>query len=281
MQANTGAAGGYVRAVTASEAQRPAEQRATVAVAGASLRVVEVGEGAPLLVAHGGPGEAHDVLRPHLDALARDGRRLVYWDQRGGGASALDPGTSPGGWREHVADAEAVRRHLAAERVDLLGFSWGALLALLYALEHPARVGRLVLVSVPALASEGPGPARSVEAPADDPASLRARFVARVAPALFDPSRALALTPVEAHPAVADAAWRSLGRFDLRPRLSALRGVPTLVVQGADDPLGSAGADAVVAAVGASRLTLARCGHAPFVEAPEVFAGCVGGFLGG
>lgn len=266
-----------------------AERHATVAVPGASLHLVQVGpDGAPpLLVAHGGPGEAHDVLRPHFDCLASDRRRVVYWDQRGGGASVLLDGVDPGSWGDHVADLEAVRRHLAVERVDVLGFSWGALLALLYALEHPARVGRLVLVSPPAMAATGPGSAGArgprVEAAtaigSDTGEALRARFLARVAPALFDPSRALALTPVEAREDVADAVWRSLGRYDLRPRLPSLRAVPALVVYGAEDPVGAVGAVDAVEGVGATRLTVARCGHAPFVEAPSVFFGCVRGFL--
>ncbi len=279
MQANTVGANGYRRAVMEPLRHPWAESRATVAVPGASLLVVGVGpDGArPLLVAHGGPGEAHDVLRPHFDRLASARRRVVYWDQRGGGASALDEGAPFGAWGDHVADLEAVRRHLAAERVDVLGFSWGALLALLHALDHPGRVGRLVLVSPPALASAGPPPAGGSRPPVG---TLRERFIARVGPALFDPSHARALTPVEVSEGAADAAWRSLGRFDLGPRLPALRGLQTLVVHGAQDPLGGAGADAAVDGAGAARLTLARCGHAPFVEAPGVFFGCVDGFLG-
>ena len=46
-----------------------------------------------------------------------------------------------------AADLDAVRRHLAPEKTALLGHSWGATLALRYALDHPDRVSALVYVS--------------------------------------------------------------------------------------------------------------------------------------
>ena len=75
-------------------------RESSVPVDGATLHVVEVGPttARPLLVVHGGPGDAHDVLRPHLDALASDETRVVYYDQRGCGRSPLASGTRPGGY---------------------------------------------------------------------------------------------------------------------------------------------------------------------------------------
>jgi len=48
---------------------------------------------------------------------------------------------------EHVADLEALRGHWQLDRLTVVGYSWGGLLALLYALEHPDRIARLALVS--------------------------------------------------------------------------------------------------------------------------------------
>src|ERR1051325_8363184 len=56
-------------------------------------------------------------------------------------------GAPPVGGPEDVADLEALRDHWGLEQVTLLGYSWGGLLAVLYALEHPARIDRLVLLS--------------------------------------------------------------------------------------------------------------------------------------
>src|SRR5207302_8539978 len=118
----------------------------TVDLNGVRLYTRRVGDGPPpVVVLHGGPGAHHDYLLPQYDRLAH-GRTLLYYDQRGGGRSPVARDT-PVGWREHVADLEALRRHWGTDRLALLGYSWGALLAVLYALQHPSQAERLALVS--------------------------------------------------------------------------------------------------------------------------------------
>src|SRR3989449_9636922 len=99
----------------------------------------------PVVVLHGGPGAHHDSPLPQYDRLDR-GRALYYYDQRGGGRSPV-PRDLAVGWREQVADLEALREHWALDHVTLLGYSWGGLLAVLYALEHPDAIERLALRS--------------------------------------------------------------------------------------------------------------------------------------
>ena len=101
---------------------------------------------------HGGPGAHHDYLLPQYDLLAQ-ARALLYYDQRGGGQSPV-PRDTPLGWREHVADLDALRERLGLERVVLCGYSWGGLLAVLYLLEHPTSVERLALVSLASITVE-------------------------------------------------------------------------------------------------------------------------------
>lgn len=265
---------------------------ASLAVPGASLHICEVGsaDSPPVVIVHGGPGEAHDVLRPHLDALSTI-RRVVYYDQRGGGRSMLAPGTPPGGFREHVADLDHLRVHLGG-RLELIGFSWGALLALLYALEHRDRVARMVLVSPPrprgldpkkrerlAHAAERPS-ARAVlarltaeAANGDLESARRAAFAARVVPCLFDPTAVFELTPVDVNQAAKEAAESSLRGRDLEAALRSLRGLPCLIIRGRDDPICEDGELGEL--LGAPETTLANCGHAPFVEAKERFLDAV------
>src|SRR5256712_6170770 len=120
---------------------------ATVELEGVRLFTRRTGDGPPVVVLHGGPGAHHDYLLPQYDLLARR-RTLLYYDQRGGGRSPVGRDT-PVGWREHVADLEALRRHWSIDRLTLLGYSWGGLLALLYWLEHPGPGGRLAPLSPP------------------------------------------------------------------------------------------------------------------------------------
>src|SRR3989454_11155148 len=129
--------------MTGTEA--PGAADALVAVDGVRLYTRRVGSGPPVVALHGGPGAHHDYLLPQYDLLAR-GRTLLYYDQRGGGRSPVGRDT-PVGWREHVADLEALRRHWSIDRLTLLGYSWGGLLAVLYWLEHPERVDRLAPLS--------------------------------------------------------------------------------------------------------------------------------------
>src|SRR3989449_5581395 len=134
---------------------------ATVELEGVRLFPRRAGDGPPVVVLHGGPGAHHDYLLPQYDLLAR-GRTLLYYDQRGGGRSPVGRDT-PVGWREHVADLEALRRHWSIDRLTLLGYSWGGLLAVLYWLEDPQRVERLAPLS-----------------PAPAPAAWRAPFRRRL-----------------------------------------------------------------------------------------------------
>src|ERR671921_2958628 len=114
-------------------------------VRGVSIFERRVGSGPPTVVLHGGPGAHHDYLLPGFDALAT-GRELIYYDQRGGGRSQV-PRDIPVGWREQVEDLEALREAWQLEQLTIAGYSWGGLLALLYATQYPDRVSRLALIS--------------------------------------------------------------------------------------------------------------------------------------
>lgn len=269
---------------------------AVLEVEGAQLFVVEVGAGPPVVLLHGGPGASHDYLRPQMDALAGDVasrpcRRLVYYDQRGSGRSPLAPGRPPGTASDHVADLDRLRAHLGEGRLRLVGYSWGGLLALLYALEHPRSVERLALISpAPARARERAVAQTRLEAaqrrPEVDalkrslpaPLDRRARFALAVAGYFADPRRALELTPFLVKQAAEQAVWRSLGDYDLRPGLSTLE-LPALIVHGALDPIPLESSRLTAQALGAELVELEHCGHVPYVEAPAPLLAALNRFL--
>jgi pimeloyl-ACP methyl ester carboxylesterase len=66
----------------------------------------------------------------------------LRYDQRGFGQSPLPPGPYT-----HAEDLLAILDALAMDRCDLVGVSQGGAVALNFALDHPARVRRLVLIS--------------------------------------------------------------------------------------------------------------------------------------
>ncbi len=256
------------------------------------------------MVLHGGPGAHHDYLLPQYDRLAPGGqkRELFYYDQRGGGRSPV-PRETPVGWREHVADLEAIRVSLAKERLTLCGYSWGGLLALLYMLEHPERVERLALVSPASPTATYRRQfeeefARRMAAPEirqareelrasglreQDPAAYQRRaFELSVAGYFRDFRDAKHLTPFRVNARTQQAVWDSLGEYDLRPRLqehaSPVPHPPSLVVHGTFDPIPIAGSRELAQILGADLVEL-PVGHCPHVEATDEFVRALDEFL--
>lgn len=267
-------------------------------VRGVSLFERRIGEGPEVIVLHGGPGAHHDYLLPGFDRLVH-GRTLVYYDQRGGGRSAVARDV-PVGWREQVNDLEALRDVWGLEQLALAGYSWGGLLAMLYAVTYPARVSSLALVSpAPAAKGERLGyeaaltarnntPELQAERKALQESGLRSQDLAAYNQRLFelavagyfhDPARARELTPFRVTGRTQQEVWNSLGDdFDLRPALSRLE-IPSLVVHGDDDPIPISTAQATAAALHAPLIVLPNCGHVPYVEAQEELVAALDPFL--
>jgi proline iminopeptidase len=101
----------------------------------------------PVVFLHGGPGMYTQASRIADGAVLRAaGFDTVYFDQAGGGASDRLPVTRYTVDRS-VADVEALRQRLGAERMVLWGNSFGAQLAAAYTAAHPGRVAGLLLTS--------------------------------------------------------------------------------------------------------------------------------------
>ena len=108
----------------------------------ATLRGVQRrGTSTPLVLVHGFGGSQHDWA-PVMGALPAD-MRLIAYDQRGFGDSTGTPGMA----FSHADDLLALLDRLEIARADLCGLSLGGATALHFALNHPDRVRRLVLVS--------------------------------------------------------------------------------------------------------------------------------------
>ncbi len=210
------------------------------------------------------------------------------------------PGTCRSGGPSRSRISTPCATHWGLELLTIAGYSWGALLALLYALEHRSAVERLALVSpAPSWRAARDGFERRFGQRNLDPvfqdqrralreSGLRERdpeafqqriFELSVAPYFHDPDRARELTPFRITGRTQQEVWGSLGDFDLRDRLPQLRGIPSLVIHGEEDPIPIDVARTTADLIGAEFRGIPRCGHVPYVEAFEEFVRSVGEFL--
>ena len=104
-------------------------------------------DGKPVLVFQGGPGGASRLR--HAEAFDRRKFRVVFFDQRGCGRSQPSGETAHNTTADLLHDAARLLDFLdIKEKVILLGGSWGATLALLFAEKYPERVKALLLSKI-------------------------------------------------------------------------------------------------------------------------------------
>ena len=106
----------------------------------------------PVVICHGGPGAAHDYTEP-IAELQRFGRGCVLYDQLGCGKSEHLPDAPADFWSPELFKDELVEltRHLGvADRYAVVGQSWGGMLAMEHALDHPAGLRAIVVADSPA-----------------------------------------------------------------------------------------------------------------------------------
>jgi proline iminopeptidase len=264
---------------------------------------MELGGGnRPLIVIHGGPGLDHRYLRPALDALA-DEHRVIYLDQRGSGLSETPLTPEFINFDALLDDIERVRRWTGFDRVDILGHSWGTVLATHFALRNPESVHRMVLVSPVEPGTKYRQAAmdrRSARVDPDDLARLSeitkseafrsgeltavSRYYELVfKPLLFDPSRPVRI-PMDARTArngfqVMGALAESMPEPDYWEQLSSI-GAPTLIVQGAADAYPVGMITEMANRLGDGRkVILEEAGHFPYIEMSAAFLDDVRTFL--
>ncbi|WP_449623189.1 alpha/beta fold hydrolase [Robertmurraya sp. Marseille-Q9965] len=112
-----------------------------------------MGSGTPIIFLHGGPGGEHRYFLPHLEALSTS-FELIFYDQRGCGQSELDPNQNYS-FEEEIETLEALRKSMGLEKLNIVGESWGSMLALLYASMYPTHVNKLFLTAAIGTTVEG------------------------------------------------------------------------------------------------------------------------------
>ena len=292
---------------SAAAGAAPPEKGETFKAPSATLYVEVLGSaaGIPLVVVNGGPGFDHTYEHATVpgavsawETLAKK-RRVVFYDQRGNGRSgALAAGQSCT-LADQIDDLDAVRAHLGAETIDLLGHSWGGYLVMAYAARHPVHIRHLLIVdsAAPKWADTiflfkdifPEGVERSdgfsfADALGDTRATAdglreyfqwlfyspekRDSFLAQVTPGVFTK-------------AVNQAVEQDVQRFDLNPELRKFK-FPALVITGRFDiNVAPSVAYKIHKAIPGSKFVVfERSGHLPFYEEPEAFVRSLEEFLG-
>jgi proline iminopeptidase len=289
-------------AVAGAQSTVAGARESWIPVPGAELYCREIGRGTPMIVLHGGPDFDISYLLPELDRLS-DNFHLIYYDQRGRGRSGTNVKPEDVTLESEMADLDDVRKHFHLNKVVLLGHSWGAVLALEYALRHSERVSRLVLMD------PGPASANDINRFRKERVEkwpvlmeLRTAIADTTAYKQADPDAVVAYYRVHFKPAFArsdeyekliirmqarfieqgkegilksravedrlmNETWASPNGYDLLPKLKALN-IPALVITGDHDFFPFA-AEHIAQAIPLARLvTLQNCGHFPYLECP-------------
>jgi len=260
-------------------------QHGTIRVDGASLYYEVEGRGEMLVVLHGGPGSEMSYIKTYLEDLSKD-FRVFFYDQRGRGRSAAGGDSLELSIQQDVEDLEELRLRLGIDRLNLLGHSWGGVLAMFYACAHPHSVGKLILVD-----SGGPRDDWAAEFSKNVLARLSDEELGRreaiwkssraaedrdwaftedfkvIMPAYFhDPAKIDTTVYPRLSIGVHRAVWNSAQGYDLRECLRLVR-VPALVMVGRYDPLPMRCSEEIASVLRGSRLVVFESsGHLPFVE---------------
>ena len=116
-----------------------------IEVNGAKLYVVLVGHGDPLIIIPGGPGGSHIGYRV-FDSLAKD-NEIIYFDAFGRGKSDTAKDVKKYSLARDIDDIDGLRKALHFEKINVLGHSYGGVVAQGYALKYPEHVNHLILAN--------------------------------------------------------------------------------------------------------------------------------------
>ncbi|WP_157467799.1 alpha/beta fold hydrolase [Frankia sp. QA3] len=290
--------GGY-RTRVSNIAEEPASE--AVAVPGGSLWTLSRGAGLPLVLAHGGPGLSNN-LEP-VAGMVDDLARVHLYDQRGCGRSRAN---GPFDIATLVADLEALRTHWRHERWVVGGHSWGAALALFYALAHPDRTLGVIYLAGTAIRwgwKDGVQRERLSRLTAAERQELRALgarlesngderdrarflrlmwstdFASRAAAAVLDSQPLYSFPRADAVARAVQNDWKARldeGIEDDLRRLTA----PVLVVHGRRDPDPTGAREVADLAPCGQWAPLDNAGHSAWLEQPAAMRQVLRAFLG-
>ena len=130
--------------IIAQEIKHPTGNYA--AVNGHKLWYEIEGKGDPVLLIPGGPGNSHTYFHPWFYELAKN-FKVIYFDAYGRGKSDRAKSSNQYSFKGDVEDIEGLLKALRFEKWDIIGHSYGGMVAQQYALDYPNSVNKLILMS--------------------------------------------------------------------------------------------------------------------------------------
>jgi proline iminopeptidase len=289
--------------VSVSCTKEPSIEEGALEINGASLFFKTMGSGEPIVVLHGGPGFDHRQFLPYIWELA-ERHKVILFDQRGTGLSSGPIDATSISIESFIADIEGIRKAFGIKKMNLLGHSWGGILAMHYGIRHPENLKSLILCSTAASFESFAEMRATYEAnrlPKDavllqeifssdayqrgDPQAVERFWRVYFKPYFADQDQVSKLdlrfeeNSIKNGDAVAGHILQSIGEFDLHEGLRAIS-CPTLVIHGDSDPMPVKYAELIHESIGDSKLVIAEgAGHWLFVDATETFRSSVLDFL--
>ncbi len=258
------------------------------------------GSATPVIAVNGGPGLSHAyMLQNDVWQRIAATRLVIFYDQRGTGASKRLSPNAPQTMPAQIADLEAVREHFHLARAAFVGDSFGGLIVTAYAAAHPEHVASLILSdaaspSIKSIVHLLPQTFPDVEEQDDrEEKSLAATPEAAAQAGLRNHFRMIFYSPAKrdaymSHmgdlgyvPAVGDAVSKATDDLDLSSALAAFR-FPTLVLNGRYDMnVAPLTAWRLAHAIPNAKLVFfEESGHLPSYEEPDRYVAVLQQFLG-
>ena len=280
----------------------PEIEEGRIQVNGIDIYYKTMGRGTPTFVLHGGPGDAHDTMLEFGDLA--DQCRLIFYDQRAAGRSTGDQDTASHGIENFVEDLEQLRLKLAPEKINIIGGSWGAMLAMHYAFKYSDNINSLILVSSMGVSSDyfvhyraniaaNRTPEDSIaieqissteEFKSGHPKAVEKFWRHYFRAYCYDPSFADSInlwirdTTFEVVKGRYYRLWEFFANYDIRDEIKNIS-CPTLILYGDHDPTPFDYIQPLADGIPGSQLiTIENAGHWLWVEAPERMLLLIRGF---
>ncbi|NOG44292.1 MAG: alpha/beta fold hydrolase [Calditrichaeota bacterium] len=264
----------------------------------------KIGSGPILVVVHGGPGLDHSYMLPHWEILSKK-FTLIFYDQRGTGKTSSKVDSSLISMNQFVEDLEALRTGLNLSKINLIGHSWGGLLAMNYALRYSENINKIILAN-----SIGPSyddlnsfVYMRNESFTEEDVEIQKTIMAKsgfvtgdrevitsllqeIFKVYFDePSNLQKLNlTISKNTAknifkINGLMLKELVAYNIQNKLQNLK-IPSLVIHGENDLITLESSKKILQSLVNARLEIIKnCGHFPAIEQPEQFSKIVSTFL--